>query len=110
MGRIFLQFGEAANSSLVHLWNYLSFGEESDADSSVRTKLFGTGTKPNALIYSERIGLKGIISQGPIEGARNKRPRTTMIQNFDKSENWQMDRYELWEPNSLSLRQRASSI
>ena len=73
MGRIFLQFGEAANSSLVHLWNYLSFGEESEADSRVRTKLFGTGTKPNALIYSERIGLKGIISQGPIEGASEQK-------------------------------------
>ena len=69
MERVFLQFGEVANSSLVHLWNYSSYesGFES-LDLSVRTKLFGPGMKPKTLIYSERIGLKGIISQGPIEG------------------------------------------
>lgn len=66
MGRVFLQFGEAANSSLVHLWNYLSFAEE-EADANVRERLFGSGTKPRTLIYSEKIGLKGIISQGPLE-------------------------------------------
>ena len=73
MGRIFLQFGEAANSSLVHLWNYLSFGYDGESDLSVREKLFGTGTKPSTLIYSEKIGLKGIISQGSIEEFRGQR-------------------------------------
>lgn len=67
MGRVFLQFGEAANNSLVHLWNYLSENGAELAVSDVYTRLFGSGIKPNTLIYSEKIGLKGILSQGPIE-------------------------------------------
>lgn len=51
---IFLQFGEAANSSLINLWN-------------IRAQREGIKEVPKTLIYSERVGLKGIISQGQIQ-------------------------------------------
>lgn len=49
---IFLQFGEAANNSLIHLWNYYGFNDEKIESEPYNKKV---------LIYSERIGMKGII-------------------------------------------------
>ena len=75
MEKIFLQFGEAANSSLVHLWNYLATSDAhahesgSDVDEINRAvthekyeKLHGFGCRPRTLIYSERISLKSLIA------------------------------------------------
>lgn len=72
MEKIFLQFGEAANSSLVHLWNYLATSDacvrenDTEGDELNRTatyeKLHGFGYKPRTLIYSERISLKSVIA------------------------------------------------
>lgn len=50
---IFLQFGEAANASLIHLWNYLGF----DEGCNVKNELLNR----KMLIYSQKIGMKGII-------------------------------------------------
>ena len=68
MEKIFLQFGEAANCSLVHLWNYFSLQKEQyDGDKAeIKRKFYGNGNNPKTLIYSEKLGLKGIISQGAI--------------------------------------------
>lgn len=60
MERIFLQFGEAANSSLIHLWNY--FGELGDENGTKQPKV-------KTLIYSEKTGMKGIIQSETSEEA-----------------------------------------
>lgn len=49
---LFLQFGEAANNSLIHLWNYHGFNETESVYNEKKKKI---------LIYSEKIGMKGII-------------------------------------------------
>lgn len=64
MERISLQFGEVANNSLVHLWNYFAF--EGVENEEIKKKLFGLSVKPKTLIYSDKIGLKGIIKEGSV--------------------------------------------
>lgn len=44
---IFLQFGEAANNSLIHFWNYINGSDNENSNKM--------------LIYSEKVGMKGII-------------------------------------------------
>jgi hypothetical protein len=82
----FLQFGEAANGSMVHLWNYLSLTHSSgnskefssdyyntndtagDSASETESKVFFTSEqRPNALIYSEKRSLKGILTQDSLQ-------------------------------------------
>lgn len=81
MERIFLQFGEVANNSCVHLWNFLNLDTENK-------KLFGSGTNSKTLIYSERIGLKGIISQGSLENGIEASPDEEILLINQRTGRW----------------------
>ena len=63
MNKIFLQFGEAANSSLIHLWNYYGLNKDS-GDNKM-------------LIYSEKIGMKGIVQSEDSEETEQLRIQKT---------------------------------